>query len=190
MSDHWSSWLNWYSLIACFNWYLLIAWLLVSLFVMSLWHIILLQSLGLNIVCLPPSIYHWICVLHSTLFLRDTQFMEEHSLYWPSKLFTHFGNRCQWGRSFREFCGEVFRVFSLLWFWFLSICIPFSCIIGCCTAWWCITPCINSLESDCRQLPKWGRLKEHAVPPCLVLVIDDNLYGLMVVLSYIWRICP
>ena len=25
-------------------------------------------------------------------------------------------------------------------------------------------------------------LKEHAVPPCLVLVIDDNLYGLMVAL--------
>ena len=28
-------------------------------------------------------------------------------------------------------------------------------------------------------------MKEHAVPPCLVLVIDDNLYGLMVALSYI-----
>ena len=28
-------------------------------------------------------------------------------------------------------------------------------------------------------------LKEHAVPPCLVLVIDDNLYGLRVALSYI-----
>ena len=27
-------------------------------------------------------------------------------------------------------------------------------------------------------------VKEHAVPPCLVLVIDDNLYGLMIVLSY------
>ena len=33
-------------------------------------------------------------------------------------------------------------------------------------------------------------LKEHAVPPCLVLVIDDNLYGLMVSLSCIWRVCP
>ena len=34
---------------------------------------------------------------------------------------------------------------------------------------------------------KWlkGPVKEHAVPPCLVLVIDDNLYGLMVALSYI-----
>ena len=29
------------------------------------------------------------------------------------------------------------------------------------------------------------KVKEHAVPPCLVLVIDDNLYGLMVALSYI-----
>ena len=67
---------------------------------------------GTNVVCLPPSIYLWICVLHSTLLLRNTQFMEEHSLYWPSKLFTHFGNRCQWGRSFREFCGEVQRVIS------------------------------------------------------------------------------
>ena len=105
--DLWSSWFNWNLLIACFNWYLLIAWLLVSLFVMSLWHIFLLQSLGLNIVCLPPSIYRWICVLHSTLLLRNTQFMEEHILYWPSKLLAHFGNRCQWGRSFREFCGEV-----------------------------------------------------------------------------------
>ena len=65
------------------------------------------QSLGLNIVCLPPSIYRWICVFHSTLKLRNTQFMEEHKLYWPSKTFAHFGNRCQWGRSFREFCGEV-----------------------------------------------------------------------------------
>ena len=30
-----------------------------------------------------------------------------------------------------------------------------------------------------------AQLKEHAVPPCLVLVIDDNLYRLMVALSYI-----
>ena len=60
--------------------------------------------------------YLWICVWHSTLLLRNTQLLEEHLLYWSSQLFAHFGNRCQWGRSFREFCGEVFRVFSLLWF--------------------------------------------------------------------------
>ena len=38
-----------------------------------------------------------------------------------------------------------------------------------------------------RGLGRRGRgwVKEHAVPPCLVLVIDDNLYGLTVALSYI-----
>jgi len=69
-----------------------------------------LQSLDSQIVCLPSTIYHWICVYHSTHILGYTQFMEEHILYWPSKLFAHFGNRCQLRRSFREFCGEVFRV--------------------------------------------------------------------------------
>ena len=29
------------------------------------------------------------------------------------------------------------------------------------------------------------QLKGHAVPPCVVLVIDDNLYGLTVAVSYI-----
>ena len=80
---------------------------------MSLWHIFLLQSLGINIVCLPPSIDSWVCVMHSTLLLRNTQFMEDHNLYWPSKSFAHFGNRCQWGRSFRELCGEALVYVSL-----------------------------------------------------------------------------
>ena len=30
---------------------------------------------------------------------------------------------------------------------------------------------------------KWGRLKVH-MPSCVVLVINDNLYGLMFALSY------
>jgi hypothetical protein len=30
-----------------------------------------------------------------------------------------------------------------------------------------------------------AQVKEHAVPPCLVLVINDNLYGLTIALSYI-----
>ena len=111
--------------------------------------------------------------------------------YWLPKLFAHFVNRCQWGRSSREFCGEIKRVISSLSLHalvlFLSICITCSCIISCCFAWWCLIPYINSLESDCHQLPKWGRLKEHVLPPCLVLVIDDNLYGLMVSLIYILK---
>jgi hypothetical protein len=32
-------------------------------------------------------------------------------------------------------------------------------------------------------------LKEH-VPPCVVLVINDNPYGLTFALSYIYRTCP
>jgi hypothetical protein len=32
-------------------------------------------------------------------------------------------------------------------------------------------------------------LKEH-VPPCVVLVINDNPYGLIFALSYICRTCP
>ena len=93
-------------LLASIGIFWLLNWLFLSLF-MSLWHIILLLSLCLNIVCVPPSIYLWICVLHSTHLLTNAQFMEDHNLDWPSKLFAHFGNRCQWGRSFREFCGEV-----------------------------------------------------------------------------------
>ena len=123
--DHWPSW---------FNWYLLIGRLLVSLFVMSLWHITLLQSLGLNIVCLPPSIYHWICVLHFTLLLINTQFMEEHNLYWPSKLLAHFGNRCQRGEVSESFVEKFRELSPLALVLFLSICILYACTIGCCIA--------------------------------------------------------
>src|SRR4051812_32292836 len=38
--------------------------------------------------------------------------------------FTHFGNRCQWGRSFGEFKGSWFYALSF----FLSICLSCSCI--------------------------------------------------------------
>jgi hypothetical protein len=34
-----------------------------------------------------------------------------------------------------------------------------------------------------------SQLKEH-VPPCVVLVINDNPYGLMFELGYICRTCP
>jgi hypothetical protein len=35
------------------------------------------------------------------LFLLDMHtVLEELTLYWPSKFFAHFGNGCQWGRSF------------------------------------------------------------------------------------------
>ena len=35
-----------------------------------------------------------------------------------------------------------------------------------------------------------GEIERTCGPPCVVLVINDNLYGLMCVLSYTCRICP
>ena len=35
-----------------------------------------------------------------------------------------------------------------------------------------------------------GEIERTCGAPCVVLVIDDILYGLMVALSYIGRICP
>jgi hypothetical protein len=34
-----------------------------------------------------------------------------------------------------------------------------------------------------------GQVKEHMEPPCVVLIINDNPYGLMVALSYVCRTC-
>ena len=35
-----------------------------------------------------------------------------------------------------------------------------------------------------------GEIERTCGPPCVVLVINDNLYGLMCVLSYTCRNCP
>ena len=35
-----------------------------------------------------------------------------------------------------------------------------------------------------------GEIESACVPPCVVLVINDNLYGLMFALSFTCRICP
>jgi hypothetical protein len=39
------------------------------------------------------------------------------------------------------------------------------------------------------KLALYGFLKEH-VPLCVILVINDNPYGLMFALSYIYMTCP
>ena len=49
---------------------------------------------------------------------------------------------------------------------------------------------LDLLQRSFRQVQGVGydetfSLKGHAVPPCVVLVIDDILYGLMVALGYI-----
>jgi hypothetical protein len=41
--------------------------------------------------------------------MRNAHVGEELILYWPSNFFfTHFGNWCQWGRSFGGFKGNGF----------------------------------------------------------------------------------
>jgi hypothetical protein len=47
---------------------------------------------------------------------------------------------------------------------------------------------IASLKYNTTQVVN-GKMKEH-VPPCVVLVINANLYGLMFALSYICSTCP
>jgi hypothetical protein len=57
--------------------------------------------------------------------LRNAHLMEELPQYWPSKFFAHFGNWCQWGRSFeglRELVyvgGFVLKHYGLYldWVW-------------------------------------------------------------------------
>ena len=87
-----------------------------------------MQSLILNIVWLPSSIHHWICAFDSTQIMRSAHLGEELILYWPSKVFTHFGTCCQWGRSLeglREFglclCFVLKHVPFLHCIWLLCI---------------------------------------------------------------------
>lgn len=89
--------------IACSFWYLLIACF--SHFYVFVTYDPFCNLWVLDIVCFSPTTYHCICAFLCTLLLRSTHFLEDHLLYWLFKLFVHFGNRCQWGRSLE----------SLLW---------------------------------------------------------------------------
>ena len=70
----------------------------------------------LNIVCFPPTTYYCICVFFRTHLPRSTHLLEDHLLFWLSKLVVHFGNRCQWGRSLESLlwiCLEGFAFIAL-----------------------------------------------------------------------------
>ena len=114
--------------------------------------------------------------------MRNANFMGELLLYWPSKIFLPFR---QWMPM-----GERFRGFKRIW----VLCFGFvlkhfsyhalaSMLIALCG---CLIHYINPRKRDCHQLPKWGRLKVHGAP-CVVLVINDNPYGLMFALRYFCR---
>ena len=44
---------------------------------------------------------------------------------------------------------------------------------------------INPLKKGLSSITKMGEIESAWLPPCVVLVINDNIYGLMFVLSYL-----
>jgi hypothetical protein len=53
----------------------------------------------------------------------------------------------------------------------------------------CVASHLSFPRLSREEIPLVEFVKEH-VPPCVVLVINDNPYGLMFALSYICRTCP
>ena len=49
----------------------------------------------------------------------------------------------------------------------------------------CFIHYINPLKKGLSSITKMGETESAWLPPCVVLVINDNLYGLMCALSYI-----
>ena len=83
-------------MIACSYWYLLIV-------CFSRLYVFVTYDPSCNlwvfdIVRFPPT-FIIVFVYLFALLLRSTHFLEDHLLYWLSKLFVHFGSRCQWGRT-------------------------------------------------------------------------------------------
>jgi hypothetical protein len=70
----------------------------------------------------------YMCMCLHLFFLDMHTILEELTLYWPSKFFAHFGNGCQWGRSFEDLKGIGFYALVL----FLSICL--ACFASLCVA--------------------------------------------------------
>ena len=97
---------------SCVQLFFRILWLLASFVEVSLPLLFCCNLWILNIVWFPPIIDQWKCPFDSTHFMRQVKLVEELSLCWPSKAFSHFGNCCQWGRSFGGFMAFDF----VLWF--------------------------------------------------------------------------
>ena len=49
----------------------------------------------------------------------------------------------------------------------------------------CFIHYINPLKKGFSSITKMGQIESAWLPPCVVLVINDNLYGLKFVLSYL-----
>jgi hypothetical protein len=69
----------------------------------------------LNIVLFPPTFYLWICACVLTLFFWNMHTLRRNSHYIGLlSLSAHFGNGCQWGRSFEGLKG--IRLYALVLF--------------------------------------------------------------------------
>src|SRR5680860_862206 len=52
----------------------------------------------------------------------------------------------------------------------------------------CFIRYINPLKKGLSSITKMGEIESAWLPPCMILVINDNLYGLIFALSYICRL--
>ena len=99
---------------------------------------------------------------------------------------SHFGNRCQWGRSLeglREFGWNLgFMLFLLLPCMHLH---PCSFVLQGCSILY-----INPLKKGLSSITKMREIESAWSIPCMVLVINDNLYGLIFALSFLYVGCP
>ena len=106
--------------------------------------------------------------------MRNAHIMGELSLYLPSKFFFPFRQSMPMGEKFRGFKG--IWVCSLASFLFV------------------LHGCLNSLYKPSKKglssITKMGEIESAWLPPCVVLVINDNPYGLMFTLRYSYTSCP
>ena len=105
--------------------------------------------------------------------------MVELILYWLSKFLFPFRQSMPMGEKFRGFKGTWFYAFVAFALMHLHPCL--FVLQG-----WLIHY-INPLKKGLSSIMKRGEIESAWSPPCMVLVINDNLYGLMFALSYICR---
>ena len=89
---------------------------------------------------------------------------------------SHFGNRYQWGRSLESL--REFGFYAFVAFAFNTLASLQGCFIH----------YINPLKKGLSSITKMGEIESAWLPPCVVLVINDNPYGLIFALSSMCRL--
>ena len=135
-----------------------------------------LQSLDPQYSLISSIIRQWICAFDSTHILRNAHFMEKFILYWPSRIFLPISAIDANGGEVLEGLRELVLCFSLV-LQHLPLMLMHPCLAR----------LLNSLykpsQKGLSSITKMGEIERAWLPPCVVLVINDNLYGLIFVLS-------